>query len=66
LYGVVSDFLDQAVDLYPTRQEAEAVVDAWDEDEPGQAGALHTESFELEMVAQNQLGTATLGEEGAL
>jgi hypothetical protein len=33
-YGVVSDQLDEAIELFPTRQEAEAVVNAWDEDEP--------------------------------
>jgi hypothetical protein len=32
--GVVSDFLQEAVELFPTPEEAEAVVRAWDGDEP--------------------------------
>jgi hypothetical protein len=28
LYGVVSDFLEEAVELFPAREEAEAVVHA--------------------------------------
>jgi hypothetical protein len=39
-YGVVSDFLGEAIELFSTREEAEAVVRAWDEDEPERAGAL--------------------------
>jgi hypothetical protein len=46
-YGVVSDFLDEAVELFPTREEAAAVVLAWDEDEPERAAALHVEPIEL-------------------
>jgi hypothetical protein len=48
LYGVVSDFLEEAVELFPTREQAEAAVRAWDRDEPRQAGALHVELVEIE------------------
>jgi hypothetical protein len=47
LYGVVSDSLAEAIELFPSQEEAEAVVRAWDEDEPGEAGALHVEAIEL-------------------
>jgi hypothetical protein len=50
-YGVVSDFLDDALELFPTYEEAEAVVQAWDRDEPDQAGVLHVEMIELETSA---------------
>jgi hypothetical protein len=46
-YGVVSDQLEEAVALFPTREEAEAVVSGWDRDEPGKAGQLHVEAVEL-------------------
>jgi hypothetical protein len=47
-YGVVSDRLDEAVELFPTREEAAAVVSAWDRDEPDQAGTLRVETVEFE------------------
>jgi hypothetical protein len=46
-YGVVSGFLEEAVDLFPTRQEAQRVVDDWDRDEPDRAGELRVEAVEL-------------------
>lgn len=46
-YGVVSNQLAEAIELFPTRQEAEAVVRASDEGEPDQAGALSIEPTEL-------------------
>jgi hypothetical protein len=39
-YGVVSDSTEEAVELLTSREEAEAIVQAWDRDEPDQAGAL--------------------------
>jgi hypothetical protein len=30
----VSDFLEEAVELFPIREEAQAVVQAWDRDAP--------------------------------
>ena len=33
-YGVVSDSLQEALEFFPTREEAEAIVQAWDRDEP--------------------------------
>ena len=47
-YGVVSDSIEEAVELFPTREEVEAIVQAWDRDEPEQAGALRVERIELE------------------
>jgi hypothetical protein len=47
-YGVVSDSLDEAIELFPTRPEAQAVVDSWDRDEPDRAGELHVEQIEFE------------------
>jgi hypothetical protein len=33
-FAVVSDLLQEAVELFTSREEAEAVVQAWDRDEP--------------------------------
>jgi hypothetical protein len=46
--GVVSDSLQEAVELLASREEAEAVVQAWDRYEPKQAGALRVELVEFE------------------
>ena len=43
-YAVVSDELEEAVELLPTREEAEA-VQAWDREEPDQAGILRVEKI---------------------
>jgi hypothetical protein len=48
LGGVVSNSTEQAVGLFPTREEAEAIVRAWDRDEPDHAGMLNLELVELE------------------
>jgi hypothetical protein len=45
--GVVSDSTEEVVELVTTRQEADAIVQAWDRDEPDQAGALRVERIEL-------------------
>jgi hypothetical protein len=37
-YGVVSDSTEEAVELFTSREKAEAIVQAWDRDEPDQAG----------------------------
>jgi hypothetical protein len=47
-WAVVSDSLEGAVELVTTREEAEAIVQAWDRDESDQAGALRVEPIELE------------------
>ena len=44
-YGIRSAFLDgdplgAVIELYPTREEAEEAVGAWDRDEPEAAGLL--------------------------
>jgi hypothetical protein len=44
----VSDSTEEAVELFPTCEEAEAIVQAWDRDEPEQAGALRVEPAEFE------------------
>jgi hypothetical protein len=43
----VSDSLQEAVELFTTREEAEAIVEAWDRDEAEQAGELRVEKIEL-------------------
>jgi hypothetical protein len=45
-WAVVSDSTEEAVELFPTREEAEAVVQAWDRNEPDQAGILRVEQIE--------------------
>jgi hypothetical protein len=50
-YCVVSDSIEEAVELFPTREEAEAIVQAWDRDEPNQVGALGVERIEFETSA---------------
>lgn len=55
---MVSDFLDEAVELLPTREEAEAVICAWDEDEPNEAGALHVEPVKLVMGGEELSSSA--------
>jgi hypothetical protein len=47
-YAVVSGPIEEAVELFPTREEAEAIVQAWDRDEPDQVGALRVEMVEFE------------------
>jgi hypothetical protein len=39
-WAVVSDATEEAVELFTRREEAEAIVQAWDRGEPDQAGAL--------------------------
>jgi hypothetical protein len=46
-YGVVSDQLAEALEIFSTRAEAQSVVHAWDQDEPDQVGALRVEPIEL-------------------
>jgi len=50
-YGVVDDFLGEAVELFLDRREAERVVRDWDRDEPDQAGLLRVEPVELVISA---------------
>jgi hypothetical protein len=38
----------EAVELFTRREEAEAILQAWDRDEPDQAGALRVEKIEFE------------------
>jgi hypothetical protein len=53
-WAVVSDSTEEAVELFTTREEAEAIVQAWDRDEPDQAGALRVEQIDF------RTGTAKL------
>jgi hypothetical protein len=39
-WAVVSNSTEEAVELFTSREEAEAVVQAWDRDEPDQAGGV--------------------------
>jgi hypothetical protein len=55
VWAVVSDSLQEAVELVTSREEAEAIVQAWDRDEPERAGALRVELIEF------RTGTAMLG-----
>jgi hypothetical protein len=47
-YGVVDSWLEEAVELFVHREDAEQVVRDWDRDEPDHAGLLHVEVVELE------------------
>jgi hypothetical protein len=49
-WRVVSDSIEEAVELFPTREEAEAIVQAWDRDEPDQVGELRVELVEFRTV----------------
>jgi hypothetical protein len=53
VFAVVSDALDEPLELFVDRSEAEAVVRAWDHDEPEAAGAIHVEPIELEAGTPN-------------
>jgi hypothetical protein len=48
-YGVVSDELEEAVELFIHREAAQRVVEKWNDDEPDRAGELRVESIELEI-----------------
>jgi hypothetical protein len=52
-YGVVSDALDEAVELFTTREEAEAIVANWDRDDPARTGELHVQPVELNAGSSN-------------
>jgi hypothetical protein len=53
VFAVVSDPLDEPLELFVDRRAAEAVVRAWDRDEPEAAGAIHVEPIELEAGTLN-------------
>jgi hypothetical protein len=48
LSAVISDSTEEAIEPFTTREEPQAIVQAWDRDEPDQAGALRVEPVELE------------------
>jgi hypothetical protein len=52
-WAVVSDSTEEALELFTTREEAEAIVQAWDRDEPDQAGALRVEQIEFRTGTAN-------------
>jgi hypothetical protein len=41
------DSTAKAVELFTSREEAEAIVQAWDRDEPDQAGVLRVEKIQF-------------------
>jgi hypothetical protein len=47
-WAVVSDSTEEPVELFTSREEPEAIVQAWDRDEPDQAGNLRVELVEFE------------------
>jgi hypothetical protein len=47
-WAVASDLTEEAVELFTSREEVEAIVQAWDRDEHEQAGVLRVEAVELE------------------
>jgi hypothetical protein len=47
-WAVVSDSTEEAVELFTSREEAEAIVQAWDRDDPDQVEALRVEPVEFE------------------
>jgi hypothetical protein len=50
-YGVIDSGLEEAVELFLRREDAERVVRDWDREAPEQAGLLHVEVIELETSA---------------
>ena len=52
-WAVVSDSTEEAVELVTRREEAEAVVQAWDQDEPDQVGELRVEQIEFRTGTAN-------------
>jgi hypothetical protein len=52
-WAVASDSTEEAVELFPTREEAEAIVQAWDRDEPAWQGLLRVEKIELRTGTAN-------------
>ena len=50
-WAVVSDSTEEAVELVTRREEAEAIVQAWDRDEPDHAGVLRVGKVELQTGA---------------
>lgn len=52
-WAVVSDSTEEAVELFTTREEAEAIVHSWDRDEPDQAGILRVEKIEFRTGTAN-------------
>jgi hypothetical protein len=46
-WDVVSDSIEEAVELVTTREEAEGIVQAWDRDEPDWRGILRVEKIEF-------------------
>jgi hypothetical protein len=52
-WAVVSDLTDEALELSTRREEAEAIVQAWDRDEPEQAGTLRVEKIEFRTGTTN-------------
>jgi hypothetical protein len=52
-WAVVSDSIEGAVEHFTSREEAEAIVQAWDRDEPEQAGALRVEKIEFRTGTAN-------------
>jgi hypothetical protein len=52
-WAVVSDSTEEAVELVTSREEADAVVQAWDRDEPDQARSLRVEAIELRTGTAN-------------
>jgi hypothetical protein len=51
--GVVSDSTEEAVELLTSREEADAIVQAWDRDEPDQVGELRVEKIEFRTGTAN-------------
>jgi hypothetical protein len=49
----VRESTEEAVELFTSREEAEAIVQAWDRDEPDQARALRVEKVEFRTGTAN-------------
>ena len=63
-YGVVSDSVQETVELFTSREEAEAIVQAWDRDKPDQAGVLRIEKIEFQTGTTNSLSAPPAGDGG--
>jgi hypothetical protein len=52
-WAVVSNSTEEALELVTSREEAEAIVRAWDRDEPDWRGILRVEKIEIRTRTAN-------------
>jgi hypothetical protein len=52
-YGVVVDDLEEAIQRFSDRRDAERVVEDWNRDEPERVGELHVEAIRFYKASAN-------------